>query len=258
MNAPLPSTKLIAYDMGSGFPEIRPANTRRGWMDESPDAFAYRCLPLTIANGHGWEVVCDCDVEAFWSGGQRPQDIVMRVNKPGPTAPISHFGAGVLTFHVNALIRTDPLVSLWVGGPPNAPKDGIAPLTGIVETDWAPMTFTMNWRFTRPNHVVRFRPGEPFCFFFPLHRQLVPAALPEIRPLAGEPALEREHRAWSVSRGAFTSNLRKPGSEERERKWQKEYHQGRMPGSGERVPDHMTRVAPKPFRKAAGGAAEKA
>ena len=33
MNAPLPSTKLIAYDMGSGFPEIRPANTRRGWMD---------------------------------------------------------------------------------------------------------------------------------------------------------------------------------------------------------------------------------
>jgi hypothetical protein len=241
--------RLLAYQVGSAFPEIRPGDTRRAWMDESPDAFAYRCLPLTIANGHGWEILCDCDVEAFWTGGQQPRDIVMRMNRPGATVPVSHFGAGVLTFHVNALIRTDPQVSLWVGGPPNAPKDGIAALTGIVETDWAPMTFTMNWRFTRPNHVVRFAPGEPFCFFFPLSRALVPSLAPEIRPISDDPALEEEHRAWSRGRSSFTSALRKPGSEEQEAKWQKHYHQGRLPGSGARAPDHATRAGARPFRR---------
>ena len=243
---------LVAYDLGSAFPTIRPGDTRRAWMDESPEAFAYRCLPLTIANGHGWELLCDCDVEAFWSGGQYPRDIIMRVNRPGATVPTSHFGAGVLTFHVNALIRTDPQVSLWVGGPPNSPKDGIAPLTGIVETDWAPMTFTMNWRFTRPNHVVRFAPGEPFCFFFPLPRTLLPAIEPEIRSVAENPVLQQEHRAWTIGRKGFTTALREPGSREQDAKWQKHYHQGRLPGSGDRAPNHMTRVGTRPFKRIDG------
>jgi hypothetical protein len=254
MEEPPVKPSLIAYDVGSAFPQIRPGETRRDWMDQSPDAFAYRCLPLTIANGHGWEVLSDCDVEAFWSGGQRPQDIVMRVNRPGTTTPVSHFGAGVLTFHVNALLRTDPEVSLWVGGPPNAPKDGIAPLTGIVETDWAPMTFTMNWRFTRPNHVIRFAPGEPFCFFFPLPRSLLPATAPEIRPVGDNPELAREHRAWTEARSGFTRGLNEPGSKEQASKWQKHYHQGRLPGSGERAPHHVTRAGARPFHRTDGRA----
>ena len=27
-------------------------------MDDTPDGFAYRCIPLSVANGHGWEMVC--------------------------------------------------------------------------------------------------------------------------------------------------------------------------------------------------------
>jgi hypothetical protein len=26
-------------------------------MDASPEAFAYRCLPLNIANAHGWGIL---------------------------------------------------------------------------------------------------------------------------------------------------------------------------------------------------------
>jgi hypothetical protein len=35
----------------------------------------------------------------------------------------------------------------------NSPKDGIAPLTGVIETDWLPYPFTMNWQMTRPGSV---------------------------------------------------------------------------------------------------------
>lgn len=241
--------RLVAYDLGVGMPEIRPGETRRRWMDDSPDAFAYRCLPLTIANGHGWDVLADCDVEAYWTGGQRKEDIVLRVNRSGSTLPVSHFGAGVLTFHVNALIRTDPQVSLWVGGPPNTPKDGIAPLTGIVETDWAPMTFTMNWRFTRAHHAIRFEVGEPFCFFFPLQRGRVAATAPEITRLDDDAALAGEYRAWIARRNGFLAGLRRYGSAESTAKWQKHYHQGRMPSSGERVEGHETRAGARPFRR---------
>jgi len=45
--------KLTFYALGphSEMPQAAPP-TRR-WMDETHDAFAYRCLPLNIANAHG-------------------------------------------------------------------------------------------------------------------------------------------------------------------------------------------------------------
>ena len=55
-----------------------------------------------------------------------------------------------------------------VQGPINRPKDGIAALSGIIETDWSPYSFTMNWMFTRPGTPVRFEKGEPYCHIFPV------------------------------------------------------------------------------------------
>jgi hypothetical protein len=49
--------KLIAYLIDGQTIEIRPASARREWMDQTIDSFAYRCLPLNIANAHGWEIL---------------------------------------------------------------------------------------------------------------------------------------------------------------------------------------------------------
>ena len=45
---------LICYIHPSWRPLIRPAEATREWMTDSPESFAYRCLPLNIANAHGW------------------------------------------------------------------------------------------------------------------------------------------------------------------------------------------------------------
>lgn len=89
---------------------------------------------------------------AVWDGGERENAVRIRPD-PGTHAPaVSHFGSGTLTFHIPCLFKTDSGTNLFVTGPLNRPKDGIAALTGIIETDWSPYTFTMNWRFTRAGH----------------------------------------------------------------------------------------------------------
>src|SRR5580692_8143916 len=103
----------------------------------------------------------------------------------------------ILTFHVEGLFRTPPGWNLWVGGSPNRPKDGIYPLTGIVETDWAPYTFTMNWRFTRPNHWVRFEAEEPICFVFPIQRGYLEEVTPRLMPMESDPEVLRQFAEWS-------------------------------------------------------------
>jgi hypothetical protein len=98
-------------------------------------------------------------------------------------------------------------------GPINRPKDGILALTGIVETDWSPYSFTMNWRFTRPGTQVRFEKGEPFCHLLPVRRGELEAFEPDLRSLSDNPGLEREHKAWIASRRNFLDQfkLNRPG-----------------------------------------------
>ena len=55
--------RFIAYeiDAQAGMP-LEPAPTDREWMDNSGQRYAYRCLPLVIANQAGWIIRCPVDL----------------------------------------------------------------------------------------------------------------------------------------------------------------------------------------------------
>lgn len=157
---------------------------------------------MAIANSHGWEILVDQPFAATWSGGFDPDDMQVSFFEQRSPLPASHFGQGVLTFRVGYLFETGEQHNLWIMGPINYPKDGMMPLCGIVETDWAPYTFTMNWLFTRPG-TVRFERGEPFCHFFPVPRHLLSTVGPEIRDMDKESEKSRAHASWRTLRGGF-------------------------------------------------------
>ncbi|WP_340315700.1 DUF6065 family protein [Rhizorhabdus argentea] len=242
--------KLIAYGLPKQPLEIRPAPYERDWMDATSQRYAYRCLPLTIANAHGWEILCPAGFSAWWGGGQNSDAIRITPDDENHKPAITHFGYGVLTFHIPAVFRTDAGYDLMVQGPINRPKDAIAPLSGMVETDWTPFTFTMNWQFTRPNTVIRFEKGEPFCHVFPARRGELEKIMPEVRPIADDPELKAEFDAWTASRANFLDGLKKPDSEASAAKWQKHYYRGQnLDGTDIAADDHRTKIRLQPFRK---------
>lgn len=240
---------LICYLQPGWAPLIRPAPATRLWMDEAPDAFAYRCLPLNIANAHGWEVLNPHGFEATWDGGQGPEAVTLRHDPGGDPQrqATSLFGVGTITFHVEGIIRTPPGWNLLVGGSPNRAKDAIAPLSGIIETDWSPFTFTMNWRFTRPNATVRFEAMEPFCFLFPVQRGAVEAFTPRLSPIGDAPALDESFRDWSQARDAFQTQMKQGGQRARTEQWQKHYYRGVDVHGRAHVDDHQAKLRLKPF-----------
>jgi Family of unknown function (DUF6065) len=240
---------FLCYLQRGWKPCIRPAEPTRQWMDATPEAFAYRCLPLNIANAHGWEILCPCTFEACWHGGSATEDVAVRLppDADPDTAPVSLFGQAVLTFHIMGLFRTPPGWNLWVSGSPNRPKDGIYPLAGVIETDWSPYTFTMNWRFLRRNHWVRFERDEPIAFIFPVQRNALELMQPKLVPLEANPSLLAAFTAWSQSRTAFQAVVSKDPPASGSAKWQKRYYRGvdmdERPGVG----DHRTKLRLKPF-----------
>ena len=245
--------KLVAHVIDGHRVEIRPAPVERDWMEGTNQRYAYRCLPLNIANAFGWEVLCNSGFVAIWNGKPTNDAIIIQPD-PGTTAPaVSHFGHGILTFHLPCLFRTDSGDSLMVQGPVNRPKDGIAALAGVIETDWSPYSFTMNWIFTRPGVAVRFDKGEPYCHIFPVRCGAMESIAPELKLLSDDPELKRQHEAWTASRASFNTDLKRPGSGAQAEKWQKLYYRGLDPGGNPTEAEgHRTRLRLRPFKPPSG------
>lgn len=236
--------QLACYVLDDQHVNIRPAPSEREWMDRTPQRFTYRCLPMNIANAHGWEILCNMAFTAMWNGKQDKDCVLI---EPAGYA-VSHFGAGILTFHIPGIFRTDPGVDLYVTGPINRPKDAIAPLTGLVETDWAPYSFTMNWMFTRAYTPVSFEKDEPICHVFPMERGKLEAIEPSMALLSEAPELEAHYKSWCASRNAFNDGLRIPGSPAVAQRWQKTYFRGQKPDGEDAGADgHRSRLHLKEF-----------
>jgi hypothetical protein len=248
---PRPDAELLAYrlDAPTDDEDLLPAPATRVWMERSPNKFANRCLPLLIANQSGWLLINTETVALTWHGGGATSDIEISYEADAvPTLPaISHFGMGIVTWNLPYFFRTSPGWNLLVRGPANCPKDGLYALEGVVEADWTAATFTMNWQLTRPGLTVVFERGEPLCMLVPQRRHDIEAIRPALRSLSAEPDLERRVRGWAGSREAFLADLAADGSDARNRRWQKDYFQGRDT-DGAKVGQHQTKLRVRDFR----------
>ena len=222
---------------------LEPASPKRAWLDAT-GGFAYRCLPLNIANQAGWIVRCPAPFQAVWTGGDTTADTGVMVHPEHgrfSNQILSHFGFGVITFSLPWLFRTPEGYALWVRGPTNTPKAHAAPLDGIVETDWAASTFTMNWKITEPDRIVRFARGEPICMLTPVRVADLERFAPDVRTLDADPDLKAAYERWSASRTDFNADPeRQPGD------WQKDYFRGET-ATGEKAREHRSKLKLRPF-----------
>jgi hypothetical protein len=241
------ATWLRAFRLADIDPPIVPAWAERDWMTSTGNRFAYRCLPLRIANQAGWFILSTQAVRVIWDGGSALSSTRIHISDTTTGENVvSHFGHGIVTWHIPYLFRTPAGINLRVRGPANFFKDGISPLEGIVETDWAVATFTMNWKITRANHEVCFAPGEPICMVTPEIRGLLERFEPELKTLDSDPELLESHARWAASREEFLTSLTEPSSEAAGTRWEKHYFKGTAP-DGSNAADHQTKLQLKPF-----------
>ena len=223
--------KLDCYQTDVFAPKMVPGRLNRDWMDQMPDRHAYRCLPLNMANVSGWELLCNQGFEIEWNGGPGVEDIQIIPDHPDRHINhlvSSHFSHGIFTFHTGYLFRTPKDWSMWAMGPPNRPKDGVSPLSGLVETDWLPYPFTMNWRFTAPCRV-RFEEDEPFCFVTVIEYGALDEIVPRIHQMDDNPELKAEYETWREARSEFNKRIDANDPVAIREAWQKFYMKGRTP-----------------------------
>lgn len=247
---------LVAYELASdlGF-QIVPGSPigTHPWMGDAANQAARRCLPMMVANQAGWLVLNNRSVRMFWTGESDASAVTVEAtdglpdipepitgpDNENPRYPLlvrSRVGNGIVSWNPPYVVRTSPGYNLLVRGPANAPKDGIASLEGIVETDWSPTPFTVNWKITRPNVWIEFAVGDPVCMLVPQRRRELESFSPEIRDIHSNSELTKSYLAWSEAR---VRNLQ-TGNQGLY------YMHGKMP-DGTTNAEHQTRISLRPF-----------
>lgn len=198
-----------------------PAPRTRTWMDQIPGKNAYRCLPLMMANHGGWFILCPTTLRITWDGTalasamkiEAEEEIFLdkySLDEQGQRklkvrgSITSHFGAGVLTFALPWMFRTQvPGIGLRVEGPTNLWVPGLQPLTAFVETWGHVSTFTMNWKVWSPHQEIIIPKNFPICMVslhdFRIHDQFDPLIGP--RTLMPD-EVDLELTRWQQSREA--------------------------------------------------------
>ncbi len=242
--------RLEAFRLKDKAPVLVPCSQERAWMDAFANHHANRCLPLMIANTHGWELLVPGAFEVEWNGGPNIADLTVRPLQPFPDDyPFDHFvtsnfGRGIVSMHTGYLFRTPPGWNTLTTGPFNEARPGISPLTGIIETDWLPYPFAMNWQMLREG-TVRFEKGEVFCTVMPLPKNYLNQWEVAIHDLSDDPVLRAEAEVFRSSRKEHRKGLKSDDRQTLKDGWQRHYFVGRFP-DGTKGVDHVNKLRLNP------------
>ena len=88
---------LKAYRLRPDPAPMVPAEPRRKWMDATNQRFAYRCIPMPIANATGWELLSPIEFKVSWTGGNDVDALTVKATKDEDSDQVgsfisSHFG----------------------------------------------------------------------------------------------------------------------------------------------------------------------
>jgi hypothetical protein len=206
--------QITAYEVVEEPMALQTAQRARDWIEALPDRFAYRCLPLAIANQVGWEILNPVPFTARWNGKEGLDAISIKFHEQQSALIGSHFGHGVLTFSMGYLFRTTKSHNLWVKGPANLPKEKDEPIATVLPY---------------PRHYVRKFDAT-------------------LKNLNENPKLYQQYVDWRDDRMKFNEELQKSGTEANKQGWQRTYMKG-QDQSGNTFAGHETKVQMKDFKK---------
>lgn len=234
---------LIIKISGKGPYSINPSNTKRDWMDATANSHAYRCLPMTTINSHGWTVNLEKECVVEWDGTDNPKSVRI-IRGPGE----ENVAGGFVTFRLPYVFRTPADYYLWCGGQPNYKRNDMVALDAIVRADWYPSTFQITWKLLKPGRIV-FEKGMPIMFFMPYPKNIIDSVNIELYDL--EPDDKEAIMSNEYGKYIFRSSIKIKRSPDSWKEWMGLYRKGKYSQKSEAlVEDAMWTPKPsKPEKK---------
>jgi len=180
-------------------PEIKQSRLKRDWMDDTYNKHAYQCLPMTVANVSGWELILQQDVVVEWDGTNSPPKVLEGATLNDRAIVIPSI-IGIMSFTTGWTFGTEDGYSTFISGSPNYFVDGAVPLSATIPSFWWPDEFNMNWKITKINEPVVFAKGMPFMHFTMIKNDLLESVEFKIENLWDKPDLMSQRMSYGEAK----------------------------------------------------------
>ncbi len=160
--------KVKAYRHPAHRVIIEQTKVKREWMDNTANAHAYKCFPVTLANTLGWSVSFMDDIEFIWDGISEAADTHVQVIKDPAGVCSTQRANATISFYTGIFFETDEDTTMLQMVPPNYFIDGATPFTTLISTSFYQEAIPVAWRITRPNTIIRIPAGTPVATFIPI------------------------------------------------------------------------------------------
>lgn len=175
--------KIDVYPISPNTGEFKQLPVKRDWMDQTDNAHAYKCFPLSLTNSLGWGISFPEDITFIWDGistSSEPDHV--KILSGDKYAYTSRENA-TISFKTGFLIKTDPNVTMLSIAPPNYILDGVQPLTALISTSFFKGEFPAAWKITRPNVEITIPAGTPVMSLIPISLGELNNSEAHIRPM---------------------------------------------------------------------------
>jgi hypothetical protein len=206
--------KITVYKNNQTRSKIEQTKVKRDWMDDTLDAHAYKCFPVSLANTVGWSISFLDDIEFIWDGisDTTPDHVTILSGPVG--VPTTVRGNATISFYSGFYFDTPENVSMLQIVPPNFFVDGATPFTTVISTSVLKEAIPIAWRITRPNTIIKIPAGMPVATFIPISLKEYQNVELEIKDKVFEgmdlKEQEKRQKVWDeiTKKGGFTNFYR--------------------------------------------------
>lgn len=202
---------IKAYRTQEGLADISPLSIKRDWMDETWEGHAYKCFPVSLANGLGWYLSFPEDIVFIWDGISDSMADHVKILK-GSKYAYSERGNATISFHTGIMLRSEENVTIFHMPVPNYIRDGVQPFSTLISTSFFNGDIPCAWRITRPNVEITIKAGTPIIALVPINLEDIQGSSIEFEDIKnfdprGFDSNEYSKALWELNKEGKWSNF---------------------------------------------------
>jgi len=159
--------KLTAYKTREGYGILEPLTVKREWMDETWEAHAYKCFPVSLSNTLGWGISFPEDITFIWDGISDSSSEHVKILS-GEKYVSPERGNATISFNTGIMFVSDENLTLLSMPVPNFFRRGISPFTTLISTSFFAGDLPAAWRLTEPNIEITIKANTPVIAILPI------------------------------------------------------------------------------------------
>ena len=158
---------VLVYKKTEDAANISQLSVKREWMDDTVDAHAYVCFPVTLANSLGWAISYPEDISFVWDGVSDTSGQHVTILS-GHKYCYTERANATISFKTGLVFRTNQNTSLLQMPVPNLFTDEYQSFTTLISTSFYQGDLPCALRILKPNKIITIKANTPISSIFPV------------------------------------------------------------------------------------------